>query len=139
MKKLKKKNGWGKRGDLGKDNFKWVNGFDGLPNKWVLLGNLFIPICKNLKYLYTSIHERVWVNLIKWIDLPPILMRLYTFLVPYFCNGVFCPFKLPKCTSFIPVLIFIFIFTFNSKFELNWTKAKKKKLFLRYQNLFSEF
>ena len=47
-------------------------GFDGLPNKWVLLGNPFIPIYKNLRYPYPSIHGRVWINLVKWVDLPPL-------------------------------------------------------------------
>ena len=72
MKNLKKK--W-----VGEEK-RILNGlirFDGLPNiiKWVLLGNSFILIYKNLKYPYTSIHERVWINLVKWVGLLPIVRR----------------------------------------------------------------
>ena len=48
-----------------------LDGLIGL--EWVLLGNPFIPICKNLKYSYPSIHRRVWVNLTKWVCLTPIV------------------------------------------------------------------
>ena len=49
----------------------------------VLLSNLFIPICKYLKYSYSSIHERIYVNLVKWIYLPPIVLICNIHLTTY--------------------------------------------------------
>ena len=47
------------------------------------MGNPFISICKNLRYSYPSIHGRVWINLIKWFDLPSIFTHInYSTNVP---------------------------------------------------------
>ena len=60
MKNLKKKMGRGREEVWGKIILNGLIGFDGLPNnKWILLDNSFIPIYKNLKYTYPSIHGQI--------------------------------------------------------------------------------
>ena len=70
MKNLKNKRLVGKRGGLGKTILNELIGFDRLSNNTHLINEYYWI---NHLYPYLSIHGRIWVNLTKWVCLPPIL------------------------------------------------------------------